>query len=31
LFEHELEPDSVDEAVLAAIRGDARRLAATGG
>jgi hypothetical protein len=28
-FEHELEPDSVDEDVLVAIRGDAVRLAAT--
>jgi hypothetical protein len=29
-FEHELEPNSVDEEVLAAIRSDARRLAAVG-
>lgn len=28
-FEHELEPHSVDEKVLAAIRGDVRRLAST--
>ncbi|HEX8063906.1 MAG TPA: hypothetical protein VF535_11900 [Allosphingosinicella sp.] len=30
-FEHELEPDSIDDEVLAAIRGDAARLAAAGG
>jgi len=29
-FEHELEPHSVEEAVLAAIRKDVRRLAETG-